>query len=63
MLADIEGPHLDFWGAPTTFHTAQGLESPLLFKGGPRYQRLSTILLRYFFFNIKYIIFKIFLSA
>jgi len=23
MLADIKGPHLDFfWGAPTAFHTA-----------------------------------------
>ena len=22
MLADIEGPHLDFWGGPTPFHKA-----------------------------------------
>jgi len=22
MLADIKWPHLDFWGAPTAFHTA-----------------------------------------
>jgi len=29
MLADIKGPHLDFWGGPPAFHTAlSGRKNP-----------------------------------